>query len=49
VFFHWKDHDGQEGGALGFSKNQQQLNPKQEPNITQQLVIREYFLEIQQY
>jgi hypothetical protein len=31
------------GGELGFSKNQQQLNPKQEPNFTQQLAIREYF------
>jgi hypothetical protein len=36
----WKDHDAQEGGELGFSKNQQQLNPNQEPNFTQQLVIR---------
>jgi hypothetical protein len=31
------------GGELGFSKNQQQLNHKQEPNFTQQLAIREYF------
>jgi hypothetical protein len=39
----WKDHDGQEGGELGFSKNQQQLNTKQEPNFTLQLAIREYY------
>jgi hypothetical protein len=31
------------GGELSFSKNQQQLNPNQEPNFTQQLTIREYF------
>jgi hypothetical protein len=32
VFTAWKDHDAQEGGGgeLGFSKNQQQLNPKWE-------------------
>jgi hypothetical protein len=28
-------------GELGFSKNQQQLNPKEEPNFTQLLAIRE--------
>jgi hypothetical protein len=28
---------------LGFSKNQQQLNPKQKPNFTQLLAIREYY------
>ena len=39
----WKDHNAQEGGELGFSKNQQQLNPKQEPNFTQLLAIREYY------
>jgi hypothetical protein len=26
------------GGELGFSKNQQQLNPKKEPNFTQLLL-----------
>lgn len=31
------------GGELDFSKNQQQLNPKQEPNFIQQLAIREYY------
>jgi hypothetical protein len=31
------------GGELGFPKNQQHLNPKQEPNFTQQLAIREYY------
>jgi hypothetical protein len=39
----WKNHDVQEGGELGFSKNQQQLNPKQELNFTQLLAIREYY------
>jgi CxxC motif-containing protein len=31
------------GGELGYSKNQQQLNPKQELNFTQLLAIREYY------
>jgi hypothetical protein len=31
------------GWKLGFSKNQQQLNPKQELNFTQLLAIREYY------
>jgi hypothetical protein len=31
------------GGELDVSKNQQQLNPKQEPNFTQLLAIREYY------
>jgi hypothetical protein len=39
----WKDHDAQVGGKLGFSKNQQQLNPKQELNFIQLLAIREYY------
>jgi hypothetical protein len=31
------------GGEFGFSKNQQLLNPKQEPNFTQLLAIRDYY------
>jgi hypothetical protein len=31
------------GRELSFSKKQQQLNPKQEPNFTQLLAIREYY------
>jgi hypothetical protein len=30
-------------GELDFSKNQQQLNPKQNPNFTQLLALIEYY------
>jgi hypothetical protein len=37
------NHDAQEGGGVNwaFLKNQQQLNPKHEPNFTQLLAISE--------